>query len=190
MAMRPAVVPGVYRNSNSFRRRYRNWSSRNWSSLGLRRCRIHQFFVGCSERADGGRERQIGRRELLEHGSVVCRCECKVVECRLQPSDRRPRRREHAVSPTEWSPPPEAKICRWRLRCARRKAVFHANQVQLGVGRPSQSLTSRGKCCAARTDAEAIMTSSTSVMGMPALFALFCASSSMMMYWGMPSACT
>ncbi len=40
-------------------------------------------------------------------------------------------------------------------------------------GRPFQSSTSRGKCCAARTAAEAIMTSSMSAMGMPARFTFF-----------------
>ncbi len=40
--------------------------------------------------------------------------------------------------------------------------------------------TSRGKCIAARTAAEAIMTSSMSAMGMPARLAFFWASSSMM----------
>ena len=41
------------------------------------------------------------------------------------------------------------------------------------AGRPSQYVTLRGKCWAARTAAEAIITSSTSAMGMPARFAFF-----------------
>ena len=46
------------------------------------------------------------------------------------------------------------------------------------AGRPSQSVTLRGKCWAGRTAAEAIITSLTLAMGMPARFAFYCASSS------------
>ena len=93
-------------------------------------------------------------------------------------------------APRSGSPPPDAWSWRWRLRWARWNATFHAHQVRSTAGRPSQSSTVRGKCWAARTAAEAIITSSTSAMGMPARFAFFCASSIMTMNWGMPSACT
>jgi hypothetical protein len=94
------------------------------------------------------------------------------------------------LAPQSGSPPPDAWSWRWHLRWARWIATFHARQVQSTAGRPSQSSTSRGKCWAARTAAEAIITSSTSAMGMPARFAFFCASSIMTMNWRMPSACT
>jgi hypothetical protein len=57
MSMRPAVVPRVrsLRRSPPSPRRHR-WSSR--ATLH----RIRQFLVGRGERADGGRESQIGRR--------------------------------------------------------------------------------------------------------------------------------
>ena len=84
MSMRPAVVPrmrSLCRSPPSPRRHC--WRTR------ATRHRIRQFLVGGGERANGGRESQIGRRELLENSSVVRCRERKVVECCLQPSDRR-----------------------------------------------------------------------------------------------------
>ena len=105
MAVRPTVVARV----RSLRRpppvrRLPRWSPPCRSPPATPR--IHQFLVGCGERGDGCRERQISRRELLKDSSVVRCRERKVVECRLQPSDRRSRRRKHAVSPTKWFPTP------------------------------------------------------------------------------------
>ncbi len=80
MSMRPAVVPRV----RSLRRSPASSQSHRWSPRATRH-RFRQFLVGCGERANGGRESQIGRRELLENSSVVCCRERKVVECRLQP---------------------------------------------------------------------------------------------------------
>jgi hypothetical protein len=78
-----------------------------------------------------------------------------------------------ALVPPNGSPPPEACSWRWRLRWARQKATFQALHMQLMAGRPSLSSTLHGKCWAARTAAKAIITSSTSAMGMPARFAFF-----------------
>ncbi len=109
MTMHPAVVAWVRSLWRSPPSPWRpRWRPQCWGPLGTRH-RIHQFLVGCGERADGGRESQIGQRELLEDGSVV-RCGKCEVECRLQPSDCRSRRREHPVSLTKWFPPPKAKI--------------------------------------------------------------------------------
>jgi len=71
----------------------------------------------------------------------------------------------------------------------RQNTVFQAVQLQEAAGRLSQSSTLRGKGWAVKTAADAIMTNSKSAMGMSARLAFFCASSNMMMYWGMPSAC-
>ncbi len=58
------------------------------------------------------------------------------------------------LAPRIGSPPPDACSWRWRLMWARWNATFHALQEQSMARRPSQSSTSRGKCCAARTAAE------------------------------------
>jgi hypothetical protein len=77
------------------------------------------------------------------------------------------------VGITAWAlprglPSPKAWSWHWCLRWARRKATFQAGSVQDAAGRPYQLSTSRGKCWAARTAADAIMTSSTSAIGIPA----------------------
>ena len=108
MAVRPTVVARVrslVRSPPS--RRRRRWSPRCWSPLAT--ChRLRQFFVRLGQRGDGDRECQIGRRELREDGRVVRRRERKVVECPLQLSDRRNRRRKHAVRTTERFAPPRS----------------------------------------------------------------------------------
>ncbi len=71
-------------------------------------------------------------------------------------------------APPRGLPPPQAWSWCWCLRWARQKATFQVCQVRDPSARPSQLLTSRGKCWATRTAANAIMTSLTSVIGMPA----------------------
>jgi hypothetical protein len=157
-------------------------------STALKSCRINHFFVGCCEQRDGGCEGQVGSNELLEDRGIVCRGKSQVVECGFEMPDRQRCRRDHTVSPTERLPPPQSKDLSLALHVRKAEGRFHAVHVQEAEGRPSQSSTSRGKCWAVRTAAEAIITSSTLAMGMPACVAFFCTSSNMLMYWGVPSA--
>jgi hypothetical protein len=74
------------------------------------------------------------------------------------------------------------------LRWARQNATFQALLAVDGrEALPIIHLSQEVLGCK-DTTAKAIITSLTSVMGMPARFAFFLASSIMMMNWGMPSA--
>ncbi len=72
----------------------------------------------------------------------------------------------------------------------RQKAVFHAAHMREIKGRPSQLLTSLWKVLSRKDGCQGHHDELMFAMGMPARFAFFWGSSSMMMYWGIPSACT
>ena len=85
MAVRPAVVAGarllrccVAADSRSSR----------WSRSTPTRSRIHEFLVNCGERRDGGREGQVGSRELLKYRRIVRRRQSKIVECLFETANR------------------------------------------------------------------------------------------------------
>jgi hypothetical protein len=101
VAVRPTTVAGegIFCRPCPFRRSPCRGSP--WT-----RCRIHQFLVGRGESTNGGREGQVGSRELLKHGHVVGGRKSQINECHFKPLNCRPCRRKHTVSPAKRLPPP------------------------------------------------------------------------------------
>ena len=141
-----------------------------------RRCpllsgRINQLFVGCGERLISNCQRQISAVSCCKIAVSSVAASARLLSVASTFTSTAPVPGVTPCAPPSGLPPFASRICCCYLRCAKRKAVFHAGHIRLAVGRPSQLSTSWGKCCTARTAAEAIMTSSTSVMGMPTRFA-------------------
>ena len=109
VAMRPTVVSREwFVRCSRVGRPTRSW--RSTCHPLTRSChsrRIHQLLVCGSQRGNGVCQRQVGLRELLQHGGVVGHHERQVVKCGLQ-ADKRCRwiRMKHTVHSPEWLPSP------------------------------------------------------------------------------------